>query len=153
MRLSLKKINYRGILSFEIPKNWIEEYDDDLGGTFYKNVPTSGTLRLKVISFNITESSSCLDAADILNKLNSKESELIKLPNKNAYKMFSEETIDSGYAITIYYWNLVQIIQPNKARLANFSYTILSDQLNLKSVKEEIEFITSQVESAKFNYL
>ncbi|WP_273566381.1 hypothetical protein [Maribacter halichondriae] len=145
-----KKIRYRGILTFEIPKNWIEEYDDEHGGSFYEDTPLSGTLRLKIMSLNAPSGENQLEVLDVLSGLNVKESKTISLPNKNAYKMFYEQTTDSGHEITIYYWSLAQLIKPKKARLANFSYTILTSRLNLESVNKEIEFITEQVENAHF---
>ena len=36
----LKTIVYRGgIVRFKIPANWVEEYEEDGGGTFYQNRP------------------------------------------------------------------------------------------------------------------
>jgi hypothetical protein len=50
---SLKPITYRGgIVRFEIPSDWIEEFETSGGGTFYENRPDSGTLRLNVLSFS-----------------------------------------------------------------------------------------------------
>ncbi|MDC6384618.1 hypothetical protein D2V93_02245 [Flagellimonas taeanensis] len=149
-----KLITYRGILSFEIPKNWIEEYDDNDGGTFYKNSPKSGTLRVKIISIKVPESSNIVNTADVLNDLTlNKGSKTMVLPNKNAYKMFYEEATDDGLDITIYYWSLVQSIQFNKTRLVNFSYTVLSEELDSECVRQEIDFITYQVENAIFEPL
>lgn len=152
MNLKNKKlVTYRGILSFEIPRDWIEEYDDNDGGTFYEDSPNSGTLRLKLISIKIPESSKTVNTVDILNDLTlNKGSKTILLPNNNAYKMIYEEATDNGLDITIYCWSLVQSIQFNKTRLANFSYTVLSEELDSECARQEIDFITHQVENAIF---
>lgn len=43
----LKTIVYRGgLVRFSIPATWQEEYEPDGGGTFYKEGPDTGTLRL-----------------------------------------------------------------------------------------------------------
>tara|TARA_R110002111_G_scaffold204953_3_gene269687 strand:- start:53649 stop:54107 length:459 start_codon:yes stop_codon:yes gene_type:complete len=148
--IKTKEINYRGILKFRIPVNWVEEYDEEHGGSFYEDSLKSGTLRLKVISLKTFVDSSSLDATTILNEIIPKGSESTILPNKNAFKMFYEQTVDSGHEITIYYWSLVQYIKPNKVRLCNFSFTILTDRLGAKSIFKEIEFITEQIKSAEF---
>lgn len=149
-----KRINYRGILRFEIPEDWIEEYDDEDGGTFYKDHPTSGTLRIKLISINIPENLSTKSTMSILNDLIPKKtSETILLPNKNAYNMFYEQLVENGTDITIYYWSLVQSIQLNKTRMANFSYTILSKEVSSERIQKEIEFVTQQIENAEFETL
>ena len=47
----LKTINYRGgIITFQIPNDWVEEYEDVGGGTFYKPGDETGTLRVNVMT-------------------------------------------------------------------------------------------------------
>jgi hypothetical protein len=49
----MKKITYRGgLISFQIPKDWIEEYEENGGGTFYEDSQESGTLRINVLTVN-----------------------------------------------------------------------------------------------------
>ncbi|MBC2844628.1 hypothetical protein [Winogradskyella flava] len=149
-----KLINYRGIISFELPEDWIEEYDDNNGGAFYEDLPNSGTLRVRLISIKVPQSSNNIYATDVLNDFSSnKESKAILLTNKNAYNMFYEQVKENEIDITVYYWSLVQSIQYNKTRLANFSYTILTEELDKKHIKLEIDFLTSQIENAIFEPL
>ncbi len=144
-----KEINYRGgILTFNIPLDWIEEYDENDGGTFYEDSPTSGTLRVKLLTMKSPRKITSDNVEDVLESINE---DVIMLPNKNAYKHYSEETTDSGYKIYIFYWSLAQIIEPNNARLVNFSYTVLSDLKNSEFVKNEISFITNEVENANLS--
>ena len=149
--INTKKIDYRGILKFYIPFNWVEEYDEMEGGTFYGESPDSGTLRLKLISANTPKDSKVSNASKILEDIISKGSESILLPNNNAFKMLFEQTIESGSEITIFYWHLLQFLEPNHVRLANFSYTVLTNQLEIESVRKEIDFISEQVKNAKYS--
>ncbi len=145
-----KIINYQNILTFKIPNSWIEEYDDS-GGVFYEDHPTSGTLRVKLISIDIPRSKNTINhAVDILYDISAKESKIIILPNGNTYTMSYEETVDDGIEITIYYWHLIQAIKNNKTRLVNLSYTILTDKLNTDSIRHEISYITKEVENIQF---
>ena len=148
---STKEIDYRGILKFNIPSNWIEEYDDEHGGTFYEDSPLSGTLRLKLMTLNTPKDSFFKDASSILDDIVTKGPESILLPNHNALKMFVEQTVDSGHEITIHYWSLVQFLQPSRVRLSNFSYTVLTNRLGIESVRKEIDFITKEVENAEYS--
>ena len=51
MNNKMKTINYRGgLVSFEIPSDWKEEYEAEGGGAFFLDKPDSGTLRLNVLS-------------------------------------------------------------------------------------------------------
>ena len=55
---NLKTISYRGgVVTFQIPSTWIEEYEEQGGGTFYEDSPDSGTLRLNVMTFKTPQSS------------------------------------------------------------------------------------------------
>lgn len=149
-----KRINYRGVLRFDIPKEWIEEYDDKDGATFYEDDPLSGTLRVKLISISVPENLDSVNTSGILdNLIPNKVSKTIELPNGNAYNMFYEHGVEIEIDITIFYWLLVQKVERNKTRLANFSYTVISEKLNNKHIQKEIEFITSQVETATFKAL
>ena len=146
---SLKEIIYQGgILKFNIPKDWVEEYNDEDGGSFYEDSPTSGTLRVKLLTMESPKKLNSENVKDILAPING---EIKILPNKNAYKHYHKDTIESGHQITIFYWSLAQIIAPNNARLVNFSYTILSDKKELASVKNEISFLTQQIQKASLS--
>ncbi|WP_431122270.1 hypothetical protein [Flagellimonas flava] len=148
---NIKEIDYRGILKFNIPFDWVEEYDDEHGGTFYEDSPLSATLRLKLMTLHTPKGSFFKDAKSILDNIIKKGSEAMLLPNDNALKMFFEQTVDSGHEITIYYWSLVQFLRPNHVRLSNFSYTVLTNRLGIETVRDEIEFITEQVKNAQYS--
>jgi hypothetical protein len=71
MKPNFKTVNYRGgVVSFEIPEHWKEEYEPKGGGTFYEDRPDSGTLRLHVLGFSSTSGRS---SEDTLSQLNAKE--------------------------------------------------------------------------------
>jgi len=145
-----KQINYRGILEFQLPADWVEEYDDNLGGTFYEDDPLSGTLRLNLMTLRAPSGELFEDASVILDNIIPKGSDSILLSNNNAFKMFYEQTTESDHEITINYWSLLNYQEPNHVRLANFSYTILNSRLELDSVRKEIDFITEKIKEAEF---
>jgi hypothetical protein len=48
----MKRLEYRGgLVRFELPSHWVEEYEPEGGGTFYDNTIEAVTLRLNVLSF------------------------------------------------------------------------------------------------------
>ncbi|HSI65722.1 MAG TPA: hypothetical protein VLE43_21530, partial [Candidatus Saccharimonadia bacterium] len=51
-----KTVTYRGgVVVFDLPARWVEEYEPSGGGTFYEDTPQSGTLRLSVLGFQIAQ--------------------------------------------------------------------------------------------------
>lgn len=146
-----KTIKYRGgIVNFDIPSDWVEEYEQDGGGTFYEDIPTSGTFRINVLTMKSPTPVKKTEVSKVLSSIGSNNSEIISLPNGNAYKFYLERSVDAEEKITIYYWILAQIIEPEHARIANFSYTILSNQEESSTIKNELQFLTDQIENAVF---
>lgn len=143
----IKEIKFPGeILTFNIPQHWIEEYEDTGNeGMYYEDSPSSGTLRVKLLTMKSPQIMTSENVADVLKSING---EMITLSNNNVYKHYYEEAVDSGHQITIFYWSLAQILEPYNVRLVNFSYTILSKKRNIESTLNEIYFITKQVEQA-----
>lgn len=142
--IKIKEIKFlEGILTFKVPLNWIEEYEDsDVGVMYYADSPASGTMRVRLLTMKSPESITFKNIRDVLKSVNG---EMINLPNKNAYKYYYEETIDSDHQITNFYWSLTQIIKPYKVRLVNFFYTILFNQRNVESVQKEVSFIINKL--------
>lgn len=147
-----KEINYRGgLVKFVVPSDWVEEYDEENGGgTFYEDLPTSGTFRIYVLTMKSPNPVKKSDVANVLESVASPNMEVKKLPNGNAYKFYLQRSTDSGEDITIYYWSVAQIVEPYHARIANFSYTILSNQENSEHIKSELRFLNSTIENATF---
>ena len=64
MTMSSKPVIYRGgLVSFNIPSRWREEYELQGGGTFYEVGEDTGTLRLNVLTFEKKENLSIEDVA------------------------------------------------------------------------------------------
>jgi len=148
----VKEILYKnGLITFYIPSNWVEDLTEgDDVRVFYEDVPASGTLRVRVLSLISPEKKDKLEVNEVLEGVGSSNNDIIFLQNGNAYKHYVQKAIDSGQEITIYYWSLAQVVDPTHARLANFSYTILSTQNSSSMVQNELSFIKNQVESAQF---
>ncbi|MGF1705473.1 hypothetical protein [Enterovibrio baiacu] len=147
-----KEISYNGgLITFNVPQDWIEEYDQQGGGTFYEDSPASGTFRLHVITLQSQASVTKSEVVNVLQSVGKIGDPVSTLPNGTAYKTFSEKTQDSGQDITIYYWSLAQIIEPNHARIANFSYTVLSSQVGTTRHQEEIDYLLNSIRNAKFS--
>lgn len=149
----LKTIVYRGgIVRFKIPAKWVEEYEEDGGGTFYQNRPDSGTLRLNILTARAPddiEGDLPVHALSTLPDVNPEE--ITKLATGNALVRSLERTEEQGHKITLYWWYLANTVPPNHMRIANFSYTILTSQENLDSFRKEIELLDEQIKHAVFH--
>lgn len=149
----LKTIAYRGgIVRFKIPADWVEEYEEDGGGTFYQNRPDSGTLRLNILTARAPDDiEGDLSVQTLLCLSDVTPEKITKLANGNAIARWLERTEEQGHKITLYWWYLANTVPPNHVRIASFSYTILTSQEDLDSFKEKIELLDEQIKHAVFH--
>ena len=150
--VKVKEVQYRGgLVTFAIPKQWVEEYEPDGGGMFYENSPDTGTLRLNVITAKSPKSLSA-DAAfeELLAIKGVSRENAQRLANGNAFATSIQHSSERGRDITLFWWHLSHAIRPNHLRIANFSYTVLSSQEASSSVQSEVQLLTKYIKEAKF---
>ena len=149
----MKVIKYRGgVVIYRIPDNWVEEYEDEGGGTFYEDCPDSGTLRLNVISFKAQSK----PTPDVIKKalMSSKDSSIGKinfLPNGNGVLNCRKCTSEENRRLTIYYWEVAHPIPPDHFDYAIFSYTILEDRESDPQIQAELSMLDQEIRASIFS--
>ncbi|NLD37865.1 MAG: hypothetical protein GX654_13440 [Desulfatiglans sp.] len=153
MAESLKEINYRGgVVKFNIPSNWVEEYEETGGGTFYEDAPNTGTLRLNIITMQAPSGAkgnlpfSALSSIPVIENKN-----IEMLANGNAFAYSVSRSEEDGEKITLYWWYLANQVGSSHIRLANFSYTILTSKEDDQKTKEEIKLLEVQIRKTIFH--
>jgi hypothetical protein len=142
-----KTVVYRGgIVVFSIPSNWLDEYEADGGGTFYEDVPDSGTLRLNVLSFDSKDKAAAQMAIDVF-PANSYE----LLGNGFPLRRYMKEGMEDGERLHIHRWEVAVPVPPHSVRLAMFAHTVLASQENSPRVKAELALIDRSVRGAVFS--
>jgi hypothetical protein len=149
---ALKTINYRGgVIRFRIPSDWLEEYEDAGGGTFYKPGVETGTLRVNVITGEgPPEKLRTVD--DLAGLLTSPSESYGATPiqfGENAvifrYDMPGEER---GQSLTIRCWGILQALPPKNFRHVLFTYTLLTDQFSDPARIAEMDLLDREIEAA-----
>ena len=153
MAETLKEINYRGgVVKFNIPSNWKEEYEENGGGTFYEDAPDTGTLRLNIITMQAppdVKGNLPVLALSSVSGIDQKNIEI--LANGNALAHAVQRSEEQGIKITLYWWYLANHVPPNFVRMANYSYTILTSKEKDRKTQEEIELLKNQIKKAVFH--
>lgn len=149
---AMKEVNYRqGLIAFAIPFAWREEYEPSGGGTFYLDEPDSGTLRLNVLTFRKSHSAALLSSTEVLSGMRTEHGAAVReLANGNAIREYVVRTEEEGEAITLFWWELANVVPPDHVRIATFSYTVLSSQEGSASLAKELELLRSSIEKARF---
>ena len=148
MKSGSKIINYRGgVVRFEIPSTWKEEYEPKGGGTFYENRTDSGTLRLNVLSFKsqVGESSE-----KIVKRLSEKEPHQ-KVDCGFFLKRALKEAHENGETLQLHRWEVTVPVPPDSFRIVIFTHTILKGQENDPAIREELEVINTSVRTASYS--
>lgn len=128
----LKTIRYRGgVVTFRIPEDWEEEYEDEGGGTFYPDYDDSGTLRLSLLLFKTAEPVTNHTARERAEWRLTKEegAKAAALADGNWMVTYTHQTEEGGDDLTVHYWELLNPVPPNHLRMAVFSFTGLTDRL------------------------
>ena len=152
--MDMKTIVYRGgVLRFRIPETWIEEYSDYDGGMFYEDGPTTGTLRVKIISLAKPSDSRQASLAELLKLLlqqTGKFEEDVQYVGENALIRYEEAGVEAGTKLTIFYWVFANPVDSLHARVVNFSYTVLATQRSTPLIQHELDMLDSEIVKTEF---
>ena len=146
----MKKINYRGgLISFEIPENWVEEFEETGGGTFYEDTPTSGTLRVNVLTIeNKKGNGSPVDVfTDRQKRGNQKE---YTTQGGDEIAEYSDRSEESGIPITIFTFACAHETERKDFILAIFTWTIETRFEYQESYIQEWNRIRNSIQNIKF---
>src|SRR6266568_4371073 len=151
----LKTINYRGgVVRFRIPADWVEEYEDEGGGTFYESGDDTGTLRLNVITAkrppgeNITAHS----PTEILSQNAAKYGVPIQPLRHGAVMIRYEQSFkEDGQPIRLRRWEIAQALPPSHVRLVMFSYTLLPEQFEDPSFAAELQLLDREIAASELS--
>jgi hypothetical protein len=149
----LKTISYRGgLVTFRIPTHWKEEYEPEGGGTFYDDASDSATFRLRIVTMKAPSQLTPESAPDVLSSLRqAATSPIERLPSGCALIRYTQSAVDRGHRLLITYWSVAQVVLPDHARIANFSYTILEHQRDDARFQRELELLDREVRASFFS--
>jgi len=146
--LDMKVINYRDAVEFKIPSNWNVEDEIGIQGTFYENLPDTGTLRVSVYEWQ-SESEQ-----DRNTKLQSAllPGNIETLAQGIYLKEEIKEVQEGSEKLSLYRWSVALALPDNLFRLIVFTHSIVKGQEEDPKIAIELELIDNSVRTAKFSY-
>jgi hypothetical protein len=78
------------------------------------------------------------------------QGELTDLGHGNALLRYTEEAEEDGDPLTIYYWQIANVVPPNHLRMAIFSYTVLTELADDDDVAAEVALIDEALRACRF---
>ncbi len=149
---AFKTIRYRGgVVSFRLPTHWVEEYEEEAGGTFYENRPDAGTLRLNVITAKRTVSASD-DSSQFLQSLKEADLGLVsQLEAGRSMLTYTLDTEESGQRIRIYYWHIASPAAADYIRVASYSFTVATMSDSTTANQNDLEMLRREIPATEFS--
>src|SRR5919108_1502907 len=142
-----KTISYRGgIVTFSIPANWREEYEESGGAMFYEDRPDSGTLRLNVLTFESDDTPALQMALDAF-----PVDSFQLLPAGFPIQYAINEAMEHEEQLHIHIWKIAVPIPPHGLRIVVFQHTILARQESDSLIISELALLRESIHSAHFS--
>lgn len=147
---NIKQITYRGgLIVFSIPGDWLEQYEPDGGGTFFRDGDNDRTFYLNVIT---AQSANPVTADSSSPALSTMFRQTIEgFDNGYALTKKIEYTEDRREKITMHTWLLSAPLPPDTVRIANFTYVVLSSRDQSQQTLQDLAFLESSVRQARFS--
>jgi hypothetical protein len=149
---SLKTIKYRGgIANFQIPTSWIEEYEQQGGGTFYEKGEDTGTLRVRVMDFEraADKVDTGQTAYEVFTTLKD-FGEVERLPSGNAIAHSVLTAIEAGVDLRLHTWHIGVSLTPADFRIVAFTYTIMATQEHDPKMEHELKLLDRSIRSGEY---
>jgi len=146
----MKQVSYRGgLVTFRIPRHWVEEYEEGGGATFYEDRPDSGTLRLNVLTFSSTTEQPAPTPMAVLQRLSGEGREYVQaLPDGGALLHGVKVGAEEGRTLHTHYWHIAQCVPPHDCRLAIFTYTVDADAEGEPLIRHELQLLHDELPQA-----
>jgi hypothetical protein len=147
----MKRLEYRGgLVRFELPSHWVEEYEPEGGGTFYDNTIEAVMLRLNVLSFQAPQPIGVGDAI-VAARQSAKQGFVVEaLATEQALcieppKLFEEQ----GEALELHTWRLYRVVaSAQMLRIAVFSATVIVAERDAEKTRTILALIDRAVRGA-----
>jgi hypothetical protein len=146
---TLKKIIYRGgVVSFRVPADWAEEYDNGGEGVYYKPGDNTGTLGLNVLTGTVPAGRLATEGylAEQLKADSVKYGVAIEPLGESAVMIrYDMPGRERGQSIKIRCWRIFQALPPNNFRHVLFTYTLLAEQFDQQGFVLEMESLDREI--------
>ena len=133
-------------LRFLIPHDWVEGEDENDTYLYHAPETDSGWLRVSLITTKTNEPEERLRGlfADSDTLFTSEKQGNVVKPSEKSSQQDSTQ-------LHIYYWQVANVVFPNRIFQAVFSYTILAERSEEKETQKTVELVGKLVSDAVFS--
>ena len=149
----MQKVAYRGgLVTFEIPDNWIADTEDETAGMFYEDAAEAGILQLVITTATNPNTVTTEMLTAMLDSLTrSKTKALETLPNGNVALSYVTTDKEDEQLRVLFFWIIGNPVPPNQARIATFSYTTLAANAAGFGTQRTVAMLDKSIRNAVFS--
>lgn len=139
-------------MRFRIPADWVEEYGELGGGTFYRSGDDTGTLRLEVMTFKAPAGQALTNPSlgELLQAEAAKYGGVVRMRRDGeAISKYDMPSMERGQELRIRFWRIAQAVPPKHLRMVLFSYTLLAEKWGLPESSSEMELLDREIAASE----
>ena len=150
----MKQVQYRGMVTFDIPDNWQEDTDDDTAGLYYDDNEHGGLLQLSLTTADNANPVTTDMLRSMLDSLTAAKTKTLEtLSNGSVLMSYVTPNREDGQLRVIFFWILAGLAAPNSVRIANFSYTLPAAHAAGLGAQKTVAQLDKSVHNAVFTPL
>ena len=135
-------------VSFRIPHEWVESYEEDDYYLYHAPDTDSGWLRVSLITLKTISGD---PRKRLKGVFSSKKSVYIEKSTGNLVSASEKDSEQNGDAIHLYYWRVGNVVPPDQICEAVFSYTVLSERVRDVKTIQMVRLIGNLVSQTEFS--
>jgi hypothetical protein len=142
--------HFDGLLNCRVPRDFVQQIEEDGTRVFWKPKGISGTLRISLLTAKRDTVPDGNPAMFLLG--NSKDmAPAIELSNGNVYRCYREESSEDGEALAIYWFKVANYIPPVNYRLALFSFTVRLAEEASAEIQRQLAILNKELPACRFS--
>jgi hypothetical protein len=138
-----------GLVSFRLPQDWMEEYEESGGGTFFAPEDDSVVLRLDVFSMRSPRELRAGDCGSVFAGMDSFASGVVSPVGKDqAICVVPPQRVEGDdAAIDFHVWSVARVVAPRLVRLAGFTASAAVGLEDQAQIDDTIAMLLDQVKA------
>ena len=138
-----------GTLVCRVPREWVEEIEDDGTRVLWSPKGVSGSLRIILITAKRDAVTDGHPAMGVLGAPREGSVD-VSLPNGNVYRRYRTETTEDGEPLAIHWFRIANYVPPRYYRLAVFSFTTRIAEERTPIIQQQLEFLERELPACRF---
>ena len=138
-----------GLVECRVPRDWVEEVEDDGTRVLWKPDGISGTLRITLLTAKREIDVDGNPAMYLLGDAGDK-APAYELPNGNGFRRYRKVSSEEEEELAIHWFEIANYAPPIYYRLVMFSFTVLLKEEATPAIQRQLEVLERELPKCNF---